>query len=79
MIAMFSYIITYMISKRLAVGYLEAKDESLLQTGSFMLIFLLLMFMIFVYTGLNRGLHVKIYAHDMRICYVMGISTPRYS
>ncbi|MGN6632819.1 MAG: hypothetical protein ACTHKP_11375 [Nitrososphaeraceae archaeon] len=56
MIAIFFYIISYMIGKRLAVGVPRSDRRKLATNGIFPFIFLLLMFMIFVYTGLHQGL-----------------------
>lgn len=56
MIAIFFYIISYMIGKRLAVGVPRSERRKLATNGIFPFIFLLLMFMIFVYTGLHQGL-----------------------
>ena len=56
MIAVFFYIISYMIGKRLAGGVPKTERRKLATNGIFPFIFLLLMFMIFVYTGLHQGL-----------------------
>jgi hypothetical protein len=56
MIAIFFYIISYMIGKRLAGGVPRSERRKLATNGIFPFIFLLLMFMIFVYTGLHQDL-----------------------
>jgi protein-S-isoprenylcysteine O-methyltransferase Ste14 len=56
MIAIFFYIVSYIIGKRLAVGVAKSERRKLATNGIFPFIFLLLMFMIFVYTGLHQGL-----------------------
>ena len=56
LIGLFFYLISYGISKKLGRTVQEQQKRKLATNGIFPFIFLLLMFMIFIYTGLHQGL-----------------------
>lgn len=56
LIGLFFYLISYGISKKLGRTVQVQQKRKLATNGIFPFIFLLLMFMIFIYTGLHQGL-----------------------
>ena len=55
LIGLFFYLISYGISKKLGRTVQEQQKRKLATNGIFPFIFLLLMFMIFIYTGLHQS------------------------
>jgi hypothetical protein len=56
LIGLFLYLISYGISKKIGRTVQKPQRRKLATNGIFPFIFLLLMFMIFIYTGLHQGL-----------------------
>jgi Kef-type K+ transport system membrane component KefB len=56
LIGLLFYIMSYVIAKRLAGRIAKSERKKVATNGIFPFIFLLLMFMIVVYTGLHQGL-----------------------
>ena len=56
LIGLFFYLISYVISKKIGRTVQKPQRRKLATNGIFPFIFLLLMFMIFIYTGLHQSL-----------------------
>jgi hypothetical protein len=56
LIGLFFYLLSYGLSRKIGLTVQKTQRKKLATNGIFPFIFLLLMFMIFVYTGLHQGL-----------------------